>query len=130
MEHRWGERIAVDIPVRIAGRAFSCLPGTLVNLSVSGAAIEGDFGFKPLVRIEVLLDLPHRLRSAAPSLHAYVARRGKDDIGIEWCEYSPEIVNCLLREATARRFSPLRRLDAHTSMVATIGSPPLLKRSQ
>ena len=127
MEHRWGERIAVDIPVRVAGRPYVFWPGHLTNLSVSGAAIEADHAWKPLARIEVLLDLPFRARCDAPCLPAYVTRSGKDDIGIEWCEYAPPIVCELLRKATERRFSPLRRLTTPGSIVATIGAEPLRK---
>lgn len=127
MEHRWGERVGVDIPVRIAGRPYIFRHGYLVNLSVSGAAIEANYTLKHLARIMVFLDLPHRARSDAPCLNAYVTRCGKDDIGIEWCEYAPPIVCELLRMATVRRFSPLRRLTTPVSIVATIGSEPLLK---
>jgi hypothetical protein len=34
---------------------------------------------------------------------AYVARTGKDGVGVEWCEYGPRPVLELLRYATAHR---------------------------
>jgi PilZ domain len=127
MEHRWGERIGVDIPVRIAGSPFAVRNGRLLNLSVSGAAIDTTFELRPLSRIQIFLDTPSQVRSDAPSLDAYVTRVAKESIGIEWCEYGPEIVCELLQLLTFRRFSPMR-VPTPPSIVGTIGSPPLLKR--
>jgi hypothetical protein len=127
MEHRWGERIGVDIPVRIAGNPFAVRAGRLTNLSVSGAAIDTSFELRPLSRIQVFIDTPSQVRSDAPSLAAYVTRIGKDSIGIEWCEYGPDAVCQLLQLLSARRFSPLR-VPIPPSLVGTIGAEPLLKR--
>ena len=48
MEHRWGERVGVDIPVRITGHPFTVRTGRLSNLSVSGAFIRADVDVRPL----------------------------------------------------------------------------------
>jgi hypothetical protein len=127
MEHRWGERIGVNIPVRIAGSPFAVRAGRLLNLSVSGAAIDTAFELRPLCRIEIFIDMPNQARSDAPGLHAYVTRVSKDSIGIEWCEYAPEIVCQLLQLLSMRRFSPLR-VPIPSSIVSSIGAVPLLKR--
>jgi hypothetical protein len=127
MEHRWGERIGVDLPVRIAGTPFAVRNGRLLNLSVSGAAIDTTFELRPLSRIQIFIDAPSQVRSEAPSLDAYVTRVAKERIGIEWCEYGPDIVCELLQLLSVRRFSPLR-VPMPPSIVGTVGAAPLLKR--
>ena len=62
MEHRWGERVGVDIPVRITGHPFTVRTGRLSNLSVSGAFIRADVDVRPLSRILVAIELPQRSR--------------------------------------------------------------------
>ena len=102
MEHRWGQRVAVDIPVRITGHPFSVRTGRLSNLSVSGAFIKAEFQLRLLSRIQVAIEAPQRSRHAAPIIAAYVARKGKDGIGIEWCEFAPNAVKDLLRSTPAQ----------------------------
>jgi hypothetical protein len=87
----------VDIPVRIAGQPFSVRTGRLSNLSVSGAFIRAEFQPRLMARIEVAIELAHRSRHDAPIIAAYVARKGKDGIGIEWCEFAPPDVSRLLQ---------------------------------
>jgi len=52
-----------------------------MNLSVSGASIKADFDLRPLSRIEVVIELPHRARSEAPIVAAYVTRNSKEASG-------------------------------------------------
>jgi hypothetical protein len=127
MEHRWGERVGVDLPVRITAHPFTVRHGRLMNLSVSGASIKADFELRPLSRIQVLLELPHRSKSDAPSIAAYVARRSKDSIGIEWCEFAPPVVTELLQSFTARRYTRLRKPEPAGAIALTRLSAPLLK---
>jgi hypothetical protein len=128
MEHRWGERIGVDMPVRIAGGPFAVRTGRLLNLSVSGAAIDTSLELRPLCRIQIFIDTPHQVRSEVPGLDAYVTRVARQSIGLEWCEYAPEIVCQLLQLLSVRRFSPLHAAIP-SSLVGTIGAAPLLKRA-
>jgi hypothetical protein len=104
MEHRWGERVGVDIPVRITGQPFTVRTGRLSNLSVSGAFIRAEVDVRPLSRIVVAIELPHRPKSDAPMIPAFVARKLKDGIGIEWCEFKPPAINRLLQSSTARHY--------------------------
>jgi hypothetical protein len=96
-------------------------------LSVSGASIKADFELRPLSRIQVLLELPHRSKCAAPSVAAYVARHSKDCIGIEWCEFAPAVVSELLRSFSARRHIRLRKPEDPVAIAITRLSAPLLK---
>jgi hypothetical protein len=127
MEHRWGERVRIELPVRITAQPFAVRTGRLLNLSVSGAYLEVDFPMRPLSRIQVVFDQLPRAKCEAPALAAYVARRYKDGVGIEWCEFAPPTVSKLLQAFTIRRHIRLRKPDAPATIAITRLSAPLLK---
>jgi hypothetical protein len=127
MEHRWGERVGLDLPVRITAHPFSVRHGRLINLSVSGAMIKADYDLRVLSRIQVVIEMPHRTRSEAPSVAAYVTRSTKAGIGIEWCEFSPVVVSELLASLASRRHVRLRRPETISTIAVARLSMPLLK---
>ena len=86
----------MDVPVRITGHPFTVRTGRLSNLSVSGAFIRADVDVRPMSRIVVAIELPHRPKRDAPMIPAFVARKLKDGIGIEWCEFAPPAVCAIL----------------------------------
>ncbi|HTV96351.1 MAG TPA: hypothetical protein VME42_10105 [Steroidobacteraceae bacterium] len=103
MEHRWGERFKVDWAVRIAARPYGHRAARLVDLSVSGACIKATFDLRLLSRVHVAITPPHRFAQPIPPVAAYVARKARDCIGLEWCELAPGPVVELLRVAALRR---------------------------
>jgi hypothetical protein len=103
MEHRWGQRLTVDVAIRLAARPYNVRQARLVDLSASGAYIKVCADLRPLSRVQIALSLPHRLTHPTPMISAYVARKGKDGVGVEWCEYGPTAVLELLRYAAAHR---------------------------
>jgi PilZ domain len=103
MEHRWGQRLSVDLAVRIAGRPYNVRSARLADLSASGAYIKVHADLRPLSRVQIAIALPHKLTRPTPMVAAYVVRRCKDGIGVEWCEYAPQPVLELLRYAAAHR---------------------------
>jgi len=125
MEHRWGERVGVNIPVRITGHQFTVCVGRLANLSVSGAFIRAEFNPRLLSRIHVLIALPQRTKREAPVIAAYVSRKFKDGIGIEWCEFKPPAISRLLESMAAKRYK--RSADGRTIAGGSRLSTPLLK---
>jgi hypothetical protein len=125
MEHRWGERVGVDIPVRITGHPFTVRAGRLANLSVSGAFIRADVDVRPLTRILVAIEQPHRPKRDAPTIPAFVARKLKDGIGIEWCEFKPPAIHRLLQASTTRHYRHKRAGPAPGAISRL--SAPLLK---
>jgi len=127
MEHRWGERVGVDLPVRIAAHPFSVKHGRLINLSVSGASIKSDCELRPLSRIQVVLEIPHTPRSEAPSVAAYVTRTAKNEIGIEWCEFAPPLVSKLLSSLIKRPYLRIRKPGPLPAIPMARLSAPLLK---
>lgn len=111
MEHRWGERVAVDIPVRLTVlHPFFWIDGQLVNLSPSGGCIAVDFDFRLLARIQVVVDIAaQNIRCAGIS--AYVTRKYQDQIGIEWCEFAHATISGLLRSLTTRSYEIIGQID-------------------
>jgi hypothetical protein len=102
MEHRWGTRIAVDIPVRlIVSRLALLQSGRLANVSVSGGLIRTEGELRLLSRIEVALDAPPRSEYESPIIAAYVARNCANGIAVEWCEFAPSVILLLLRHVRA-----------------------------
>jgi hypothetical protein len=127
MEHRWGARVRVDIPVRVTAQPFTVRFGRLSNISVSGAFIRAELEVRVLTRIEVSIELPRRAKHEAPLIQAYVARKLRDGIGIEWCQFAPQAITELLQALAARRHNRARKPDAGVTAVQARLSPPLLK---
>jgi hypothetical protein len=106
MEHRWGQRVPVNIPVRLESPPISIGTATVLDLSVSGAWIGGDFERHVSAEIEVVFEL-QRGRSAHPyRLPAFVARAHRDGIGVEWRDLAPPLISELLGAAMQTEESP------------------------
>jgi hypothetical protein len=104
IEHRWGVRVRVNIPVKVSARGSAGVDGCLKNLSLSGALIKADCELPLHTLIEITIKL-------SPSLHptvikAHVSRKLNEEVGIEWCEFAPRAVKELLRSATIGSPSP------------------------
>jgi hypothetical protein len=96
MEHRWGERIVVDIPVQVSVPPLAIGSGRVQNLSISGAWISGRFDLQPLARALVIFDLSIGGNPETLPIACYVARVRAEGIGVEWRELAPQIVSDLL----------------------------------
>jgi hypothetical protein len=127
MEHRWGERVQVDFPIRVIAHRFSVREGRLADLSVSGALVQTDFEARILSRIQVAIDLPLWPKHESPIVEAYVTRRHKHEFGLEWCEFAPHAVSELLRALVTRPHAHLRRRTGSGSVTISRLSTPLLK---
>ena len=99
MEHRWGRRIAVEIPIRIGAMLFSTKRALITNLSLSGAFIKTHVDLRVLSHLQVVLDIPGRPRREAVSVMGYVARKAEDGIGVEWVDFAPSVVAEIIRAA-------------------------------
>jgi hypothetical protein len=98
-EHRWGERIRVNLPVDVVLDGNAAMPGTVKNLSLSGALLNStaDLPLHALIAV--------RIEVAPPSQDMYVikarvCRKPGHAIGIEWCEFAPPAVKDLLRSSS------------------------------
>ena len=108
MEHRWGQRVAVDVPIRLSAGPFSggCAPHQCQR---QRRLRQIEFRPRLLSHIELAIELPQRFMHAMPRLMAYVTRKFKSGAGIEWCEFAPPAVSELIRSATPRRYGYSRR---------------------
>ncbi len=100
MEHRWGRRIAVDIPIRIGLPGGS--PSTrarIANFSVTGALIKADFALRVRSRIHIVVDTAPRPAPYCISVEAFVTHNHRHGIGVEWCELASPGVTALMRAA-------------------------------
>ena len=97
MEHRWGERMTVDILVRLASRPYAVRTGRMTDLSMSGAHIEIAENLRVFTRVQVAIILPSHFSRTTPVFSAYVARHHRHGVGVEWCDSSPKAVIELLR---------------------------------
>ena len=95
-EHRWGARIQVSIPVRVASPTETPNDGRLRNLSLSGALVTTSLAAPLNTRIAVTLALPSPLQGAAV-IEAHVTRRVNGAVGVERCQFAPAAVKDLLR---------------------------------
>jgi len=96
MEHRWGERMAVDIPVQVSVPPLLIGTGRITNISISGAWISGRFDLPPLARAFIVFDFSlGGVRESLP-LACFVARVRTEGMGVEWRELAPQIVSDLM----------------------------------
>jgi hypothetical protein len=100
MEHRWGRRIVVDMPVQLAAVGISMFRGAqLVNISISGAFIEADFRPRLLSRVQIVFGSSLNPQADALIIAAYVARSNLHGIGVEWCDLASAAATNMLRVA-------------------------------
>lgn len=108
MEHRWGERIKVELPVQLAAAPLSLRDACIVDLSLSGACIQAGYELRALSRIEVCIVIPFKPGSDASRITAYVTRSSNVGIGVEWCEYAPPVITEMMQALNPHRGSRLR----------------------
>jgi PilZ domain len=121
MEHRWGARVPVDLAVRVATRRFSVRPGRLLNVSLSGAAIESAIELRPLSRVQLAISSSHRSAQATAMVGAYVARRYPGGFGLEWCDFAPQAILELLRAHSPK--SGVREVPVRIDAVLALPEP-------
>ena len=101
LEHRWGERFPANFPILITTDVISSAAGIIRNVSMSGALIETgiELRLRCLVSIRLELSLPSR-RSTL--IQAHVVRKGRDGVGVEFCDFAPRAVKDLLRSLSCQ----------------------------
>lgn len=110
LEHRWGTRCAVNVPVRLDARPQALSFGRLRNASASGTFVET--GLRPPLWTRVIVELAwgQWRRSEPQRVAAYIVRHDENGCGLEWCEFAPEPVLALM--LAARRAAPARTVPA------------------
>jgi hypothetical protein len=106
MEHRWGQRIATDVPVNLVSVPAAIGVGRILNASVTGALVQTRLRL-PLLSL-VYIETAESVSHLGPigRLVGCVVRRGAGELGIEWCDADADAVLRFL--AALRDDAPLR----------------------
>jgi hypothetical protein len=86
MEHRWGSRKSIDVPVRFIALPATIGTGRITNVSMTGAFLETRAQLRPMAMLYV--EMTHLLQEPGrrKRLSASVVRKTDLGVGIEWCE--------------------------------------------
>jgi len=98
MEHRWGQRVAAELPVMIGydGRVFGM--GRVINVSLSGALLVTPLQVPLHASVTIS---PVRDGKAAAELAACVVRTEEGRVAVEWRDMaSPQII-ALIQSASS-----------------------------
>ena len=99
MEHRWGSRKEVSLPVALQRPGESPLRARIEDLSLSGAKLRLSAPLPRLARWDV--------RIGEHLVPAWVVRRTANGVGVEWCEFAPAVIATILRAPTGMRRRPV-----------------------
>src|SRR5262245_21561346 len=121
MEHRWGERSNLNLPVQVDCGLRGVVLGVMRDASASGAFLCTAAQLPLLARVRVVLGT-----AAAPGQHpeveALVVRRASDGFGLEWADLAPPAIVALLSAAhAAQPFSARQTIDPAQQLVPTAG---------
>lgn len=103
MDHRLGNRVPVDVPIRWAQGGGLPLRGRITDFSLSGAFIECEWDARtsPFIMLDLpLAEAGQGTQSARVAAH--VVRVATGGCGVEWCEFAvsavAEWLRCLTQE--------------------------------
>ncbi len=99
MEHRWGSRKEISLPVELQRPGFAPVRARIEDLSLSGAKLRLSAPLPALAQWDV--------RIGEHVVPAWIVRRTANGIGVEWCDFSPTVVATILRASTGMRRRPL-----------------------
>ena len=97
MEHRHGIRVRRNERIRIGAAPNADNLGHLWDISGSGALVLTSARLPVLSPVVVLFELAHENRIERFQLRAHVTRQCDKGLGVEWEEFSIEVVDKLLR---------------------------------
>lgn len=101
MEHRWGQRSNLRVPVQLLIGDSTPASGSLQNLSVSGAFVRTRWPAPLGTLLELEFPLINTYGQGQLRTAAYVTRRAADGIGIEWYDLAPPVALALLGRQSA-----------------------------
>jgi hypothetical protein len=120
MEHRWGERLKIALPVRIRAACGLVGTGLIVNFSVSGAFIATTLPVTLLSQVRVSYGPGRRARRLMDIGHstfeAQVVRQNAAGFAVEWCDFGADEVVALAnsnRERLSLPQHPASHLASH-----------------
>ena len=99
MEHRWGERVALDCPAQLVLRDGTLIEGDVRDASISGALIETAQRIPMYTTLSVHLPAADGSGRRTLELPACVVRTARDGVAVEWRDMAAPTLVALLREA-------------------------------
>jgi hypothetical protein len=127
LEHRWGQRFQVNIPVQVSIGLLRGIDGRLQNLSCSGGLLTADYR----LRLHSLLEMQIRLPVSGHALiKAHVTRASDGVVGLEWSEFASRAIKLLVREAlalTCRAHPAAAQKDKHPMFLIPFEGAPNAK---
>ena len=109
MEHRWGERVALDCDARLLLQDGTSVEGRIRNASISGALIDTGTRLPTYSTLSVVLMCGQGSRRRAIELPACVVRMARGGVGVEWRDMAMPTLVALLREAGSPSAGELAR---------------------
>jgi hypothetical protein len=89
MDHRWGQRVAVDLAVQLLCHPRTIAVGQLMNVSVSGAFVRTGLVPALLAPVRILSFLSEHDGMRRAAVEGYVVRRERGGFALEWFELAP-----------------------------------------
>ena len=101
MEHRWGQRLSTNIPVRLRcmqsrDNGCRCL-GCIESVSAAGALIRTELGIRPAANV-IVETLAPALGMQGRELPGSVVRVSSGEIAVEWLELASTGVSAVMTE--------------------------------
>jgi hypothetical protein len=107
MEHRWGVRSRIDVPVQIDCSSGVIVLGVMHDASVSGAFVTTAVPL-PTMTVVKLVPMTTRCRPRG-GVEAYVVRRTAEGAGLEWSDLAPLSIVELLATQEAEPIAAAQR---------------------
>jgi PilZ domain-containing protein len=107
MEHRWGQRITFEVPVKLAVGGRTLGRGVLRNASISGALIETPLELPVFSNLEVSMPATGDRSFRECDLAASVVRCEPGRLAVEWRDMACPSIVALLERVTRKRVAAL-----------------------
>ena len=114
LEHRFGRRIPLEVPVRLAVGGRPVGQGLLRNASISGALIETTLELPVFTNLVVELPAGSEAAPGSAELAACVVRHETAGCAVEWRDMACARIVELLEKISGRRADSLRDDETFT----------------
>jgi hypothetical protein len=113
-EHRWGQRVTLEVPVKLLvdGRALG--RGVLRNASISGGLIETALELSRCTNLVVSMPAMSEVIPGPHDLAACVVRQAPGGFAVEWRDMACPAIVAMLERITGQRAAELLEDQAFT----------------
>jgi hypothetical protein len=102
-EHRWGQRVTLEVPVRLYVDDRALGRGVLRNASISGGLIETALEISLYTNLVVSLPIMSDVTTGSHELAASVVRQAPGGFAVEWRDMACPAIVTLLERITGQR---------------------------